>query len=74
MENRYEKGSTEWELLESARKLSTQAATNDKTADAIDRLSIALLQVGAALSASLTFAAQQVGEVAEEIREKRMGQ
>lgn len=74
MENRYEEGSTEWALLEVAQEISAQAATNDKAADALDRLTVALYRVGAALSSSLAFTGHKIGEVAEEIRDKQIGQ
>jgi len=60
-------------LLQAAQEISGLPATTDKTADALDRLSIALYRVGAALSVSVAYSGHKIGEVAEEIREKTLG-
>mgnify|MGYP003429374528 CR=1 FL=1 len=73
MENRYEEGSSEWDLLEAAEEISAHPAPGDKTAEAIDRLTIALYRIGAALSYSLRYTGDQIGAVAEEIRDKQLG-
>jgi hypothetical protein len=56
--------------MEAAQEISLMPASNDKTADALDRLTVALYRVGAALSQSVAFSGLKMGEIAEEIRDK----
>ena len=53
MNNPYQKGSEEWILFNEAEKLAPLPATENPHADAIDRQTIALHRIGAALVSSL---------------------
>lgn len=70
MENKYEEGSTEWALMEAAKNIAEQQATDDPTADAIDRLTVAIYRIGAAFVGSSDFIARQLAQVAESIEMK----
>jgi len=49
VENRYEQGTDQWDLMEAAEKLASQTASGDSVADAMDRRTVAFYRIGAAL-------------------------